>query len=366
MSQQEEILKIVRMNGPLLPSKVAKAIGTNIIFASAMLSEMVGSKKVKISNTKIDGSPVYYLQGQEHKLQELYEHINNKDKQAFDILKEKKVVNDAELDSLTRVSMRALKDFAIPLNVQNNGQKFLFWKWYMVENKEAEEIIRSKIQPAKEENVKNEEKEKEYASKLEEQEKEAEQKRQEEERKLEEERIRFQQEKKLKAEREEIEKQRQEIARQRKELENERKESATQKTLENENKPEENELNDESTEEKDKNKEKKKPDPSQDEFFNQVNEFFRQKEIEILETTIIRKNSEIEFLVRVPSVVGKLDYYCKAKNKKRISDSDLSSAFVQGQLKKLPSMMLVTGDMTKKAKSLLDTELAKNLVVKRI
>ena len=50
--------------------------------------------------------------------------------------------------SLTRVVLRNIKDFAIPLNVQNNEQKLLFWKWYLVDNTEAEEIIKSKVGPS--------------------------------------------------------------------------------------------------------------------------------------------------------------------------------------------------------------------------
>ena len=73
MSQQEQILKVVGTDGPLLPNKIAKALGTNILFASAMLSELVDSKKMKISQTKIDGSPGYYSAGQESTLQDIDE-----------------------------------------------------------------------------------------------------------------------------------------------------------------------------------------------------------------------------------------------------------------------------------------------------
>ena len=81
---------------------------------------------------------------------------------------------------------------------------------------------------------------------------------------------------------------------------------------------------------------------------------------------VIRKKSEIDFIIKVPSVVGTLDYYCKAKNKKRVSDGDLSAAFVQGQLKKLPVLMVITGELTKKAQELLNTEFKNGLVVKKI
>ncbi len=90
------------------------------------------------------------------------------------------------------------------------------------------------------------------------------------------------------------------------------------------------------------------------------------KKIEVVEYNVIRKGAEIDLVLRVPSVVGTLDYYCKAKNKKRVSDSDLTNAFVQGQLKKIPAMILSTGDLTKKAQELMKTEFRKSLVVNKI
>ena len=67
----------------------------------------------------------------------------------------------------------------------------------------------------------------------------------------------------------------------------------------------------------------------------------------------------------MPSAVGSLIYYCKARSKKRISDSDLSSAFVQGQLKKLPVLFLTKGELTKKAKEMLSKEF-KSIKIKKI
>ena len=70
--------------------------------------------------------------------------------------------------------------------------------------------------------------------------------------------------------------------------------------------------------------------------------------------------------MKVPSAVGDLEYYCKAKSKKKITEIDLNAVFVQGQLKKLPVLFLITGDLTKKAQELLTTELNKGIIVRKI
>jgi len=60
-----------------------------------------------------------------------------------------------------------------------------------------------------------------------------------------------------------------------------------------------------------------------------------------------------------------MDFYCKARNKKRCNEADLSTAFVQGELRKLPVIFLTTGDLTKKAKELLSKEF-KNIIINKI
>ena len=98
---------------------------------------------------------------------------------------------------------------------------------------------------------------------------------------------------------------------------------------------------------------------------NKLKGYFNNKKIEVIENQVLRKGKEIEFKIKIPSVVGAVEYYCRAKNKKRVNDGDLSSAFVQGQIKRLPVLFLTTGELTKKAEEMLEKEL-KGLVVKKL
>ena len=91
-------------------------------------------------------------------------------------------------------------------------------------------------------------------------------------------------------------------------------------------------------------------------FINELEKYFSKNSIEIIEKTVIRKASEMEYVIKVPSNVGSLVYFCKAKAKKKVNDGDLSSAFIQGQTKKLPVLFLTKGELTKKAKEMLDNE----------
>ncbi|MBI2661459.1 hypothetical protein HYX09_04325, partial [Candidatus Woesearchaeota archaeon] len=57
---RDKVISLVKSQGPLLPSHVAKQIGTNILMASAYLAELVSSGIIRISNIKVGGSPLYY------------------------------------------------------------------------------------------------------------------------------------------------------------------------------------------------------------------------------------------------------------------------------------------------------------------
>ncbi|MFC1682475.1 hypothetical protein ACFL0X_02575, partial [Nanoarchaeota archaeon] len=63
---------------------------------------------------RVGSSPVYFLEGQERGLEGFSNHLKSKEKEAFDLLKEKKFLGDSEIEPAIRVALRAIKDFAVP------------------------------------------------------------------------------------------------------------------------------------------------------------------------------------------------------------------------------------------------------------
>src|SRR3989344_2080062 len=177
----EKVDKYVCRYGPVLPVRVAREINTDIIFASAILSQLVSEKRVMLSHANIGGSPLYYVSGQEMKLQVLYDKLAHIEKKAYSLLREKRVLIDSEQEPSIRVALRNIKDFAKMLNVESEGNVDIFWKWFLVSDKEAEQIIdeilskvnkvKEEVKKAKEEKAKvekvKEEKIKEKQAKLE-------------------------------------------------------------------------------------------------------------------------------------------------------------------------------------------------------
>lgn len=117
--------------------------------------------------------------------------------------------------------------------------------------------------------------------------------------------------------------------------------------------------------EKPKESKKYRPREKEDPFMKDIMKFFEKNKINVVISEVIKRNSEIDFIVEIPSVVGNLQYYCKARNKKRINDSDLSNAYVKGQLKRLPVIVLSPGELSTKANEMIGKELS-NLTFKKI
>lgn len=134
---RNEILKIVRNEGPILPVQVSRKLGKDTIFAGAVLSELVKKKQISISNAKVGGSPVYYADGQETKLDLLYTYLPSKEKEAYELLRKNQIIKDKDCDPPIRIALRSIKDFSIPLEI--NGE--VYWRWYLTLEEEAKSLI---------------------------------------------------------------------------------------------------------------------------------------------------------------------------------------------------------------------------------
>ncbi|MBL7055632.1 hypothetical protein ISS07_01835 [Candidatus Woesearchaeota archaeon] len=291
MGINEEILAIVKERGPVLPAQISGNVNESVLMTSARLSELLSNKQIKISYLKVGGSPLYYFSGQENKLQEHSDNLEDKEKEAYTLLKDKKILRDREQEPAIRVALRQIKDFAIPLQVEYQGNTEIFWKWYLTPPEETQQSIKDTLSG------------------------------------------------KLIAE-DKLEKEKIEIP----------KEAAEKKKEKPQKKLEEKRA-------ETKKSENKEPKIQKGYFILEVMSFFNQNNISILEEKDVKKNSETNYVLEVDTPIGKTKYFCKARKKKKISDADLSTAFVQAQARNLPLLFLTDGELTKKAKEALENEL---------
>lgn len=303
-----KVLELVKLNGPVIPTQISSEIGTSSLLVSAILSELVSNSTLKISSVKVGGTPVYYAPGQEEKLQNYTKYLHEKEVKAYDLLKSEKILRDSVLDPVIRVALRNIKDFAVSIKVSDSGNSELFWKWYLLPNAEAEQLIRNVLQKGEERTVSSE---KESAPGTPEA------------------------EVKPKAELEPSG------------SETSGKLSGTENIHETP-KPQSVPAV------------PKKKTPAQKtktgEFAKKVAKYFSQNRIEIIRKLEGSKRSEDEFIISVPTPVGDVKYYAKAKDKKTCNEGDLSMAFVQGQNRKMPVLFIASGKITKKAGEMLQKE----------
>ena len=127
ISLKEQVFQFLSTAGPSFPAKIAQGVGRESYFIGAVLTELLKSKRIKLSHAKIGGSKLYYLPGQEEKLSILYDHLHEAEKKAYDMLKQKKILKAAEIDPVERVALANLIDFSIPFNY--NGEQA--WRWHL-------------------------------------------------------------------------------------------------------------------------------------------------------------------------------------------------------------------------------------------
>ncbi len=320
---QDQVLELVRTRGPLVPSQISKDLNTNILLASAILSEFASRNLVKVSSIKVGGSPLYYVVGQEDKLQDFLPKLNEVEKRACELLRERKVLRDIALDPQTRVALRSSRDFAKPLEVTIDKQKEIFWKWYMVDNSEVEQMIKAELSMLEQKAKAKEQSEKKVEPKLK-----AEPKLDTKPKKISEQ---IMETIKPKLARAEVD---------------QKLEPKAEVFSKLEQKPEH----------------KMSADP----FSRKLSDFFSGKSISVADEKIIKKNAEIQYLIKVPSAVGETMYFCYAKSKKTITEQDLSYALVQGQIKKLPVLFLAHGELTKRAAELIAAHEFGNLTLVQV
>lgn len=110
-----------------------------------------------------------------------------------------------------------------------------------------------------------------------------------------------------------------------------------------------------------------KPRPTkQTNFEKKIEQILQQKNAEIIEKEIIRQNTEINYVIKIPTTLIKQQYFVKAKNKKTINEKELIQTWYESQKTKLPTILLTTGKLTKKAQKTLEKELKNVMNVVRI
>lgn len=141
--KKKTIAELIKQRGPSLPIHVARGTELSILFASAILSEMVSNKILHVSNLKVGSSPLYYLEGQEELLENFYTYLPGKEKEAFLLIKKHNLLEDEKLQPALRVAMRSIKDFAVPLQIETESGGKIFWRFHSLPKEKAVDKINS-------------------------------------------------------------------------------------------------------------------------------------------------------------------------------------------------------------------------------
>ena len=319
--EREDVMRVIRQYGPLQPLEVKRKLGKGeTTMIGAVLSELAHNNRVAITDMKRGSSPFYYDPSNPASLERVAEYLGEKDRRTYALLKEKKVIYASTVEPLTRVSLANIKDFSKPFRYVIDGEERLFFRYFLVSEEDATKMVAEALKPQPEqktvtkpvpaqvEQAKNVEDASEVVGTT------------------------------SKAPPKKTQHPKKPVQNVKPVA---RKPVEAQTTLE------------------------EKPEPPDDPFYKRVARFCKKKEIKIKEWKVIRKNGEIDFVVSMPTSVGRAEYFIKAKSKKKSNDGDIAAALLAGQMRRLPTIYLTTGEVTKKAKEMTASEL-KGVIIKEI
>ncbi|MBS3149749.1 hypothetical protein J4455_03615 [Candidatus Woesearchaeota archaeon] len=275
-------LSCVERFGPLIPIQISKELSTNLIFAGAILSELVSRKSILITNVKKGGSPFYYVRGQEEKLQNLSINLGAREKEIYNSIKDNLVLMDNDLEPWQRVAIREIKDYAVKIDYSLNEINYVFWRWYLLNEQNAIELIKEGLPLEVEPKVENKE---EILNEV---------------------------------------------------LVNDDKEKIVEEVKIEEPKIEE------VVEEK-----------IEENLNQKILNYFKDSNIKLLGSHIVRKNSETNYEIEISSDIGALKYLAKLKIKKLINDKDLNNALNEGINLGMPVILFSNGMLNKKGREFL-------------
>lgn len=141
-----KIISFLKEKGPSLPINIAKELGITSLFTSAFLSELVNQNLIKASHLKVGGSPLYFLEGQQDKLENYYKYLHPREAEAYLLLKQYKVLKDADQDPVSRVALRSIRDFSYGFKI---GEE-IYWRFFSAIQEEINEILYGKKEELKE------------------------------------------------------------------------------------------------------------------------------------------------------------------------------------------------------------------------
>lgn len=313
LDQKRKIFEYIEVNGPSLPMKISSYFKRDSIIISAFLSELLSDKELAISRLRVGNSPLYYIRGQEFQLENFSQYLGNKEKEAFELLKEKKVLADENLLPAIRVALRSINDFAFPMQY---GDK-LYWRYLRISDQSAIDLLEIAKKAAK----KIEEKQKEERV-IEEKPKELIERGLGTQEVTEQLRVKGVEIGKRRTEF--IEPKKQEAGQQEKGAREEEKPLLSLKKL------------------------KKGKLVAKSDFVFDVEEFLEKNDF-IVEREIDFKKKEYNAYIKVDSQLGKIKMLCMAREKKAINDNDLTVALQKANEEKLPVLLITKGEPNKKA-----------------
>jgi hypothetical protein len=141
------ILAFIQARGPSLPVHIARDVKIEPLFASAFLSELFREHKLRMSHLKVGSTALYLLPGQEQQLEQFTQYLNQREQEAYHLIKQKGLIAHTQLNPIMQVAITHISDFALSFDQQ--GTKY--WHYAFLPQEELNNRLNQLTKPSVEE-----------------------------------------------------------------------------------------------------------------------------------------------------------------------------------------------------------------------
>jgi len=151
---KERIIELIRELGPIVPNEISGKLEANSFLVSALMSELVREKRLLYSHKKLSNSPLYYVQGQEDLVRRrLNPLLKIPEKKIVEFFEKNKLALKDNLSPQQRYMVDELKDYITSITLNIDGEEKKFYKNHNVSDESIRDSLKN-MKPVKEESPK--------------------------------------------------------------------------------------------------------------------------------------------------------------------------------------------------------------------
>jgi hypothetical protein len=142
----DAIISFLRTKGPATPIDIARAMGENSIIISAVLVDITGQGKLKVSKRRFGNVKLYYIPEHQGQLEKMVSNtLIPEEKSMIEKIMNDKALSELDLSAQETSLLLNLEDLLPPFVIEHGNYRLKCWRTPNLEEEKATEIVLSRL-----------------------------------------------------------------------------------------------------------------------------------------------------------------------------------------------------------------------------